>query len=41
MGQGGALLNPDDANNALIDSLPYWFAEAVKADGSGGGLDRI
>ncbi len=40
MGPNGEKLNPDDANNALTDSLPYWFAEAAKADGSGIELDR-
>ena len=39
MGPNGAMLNPDDANNALTDSLPYWFAEASKANGAGVKLD--
>jgi hypothetical protein len=41
VGPDGAATSPDDANNALVDGLPYWFAEAaaVAADAPAGDLD--
>lgn len=38
VGHGGALVSPEDANNASVDSLPHWFAVAADApmqDGAG------
>lgn len=38
VGHEGALVSPDDANNASVDSLPHWFAVAADApeqDGPG------
>src|SRR5690606_19831302 len=40
IGPGGALVNPADANNALIDALPYWFAEAADAGRESKGLNH-
>jgi hypothetical protein len=42
IGPGGTVTNPDDANNALIDALPYWFAEAaaIAADAPTGAFNR-
>lgn len=31
IGHEGALVSPEDANNASVDSLPHWFAAAVEA----------
>lgn len=32
VGPGGALVDPNSANNSIIDALPYWFAEAAKSE---------
>ncbi len=39
VGPDGALVNPDAANNAIIDGLPYWFSEAAGAGDQPSGLD--
>jgi len=41
VGPDGAAISPDDANNALVDALPYWFAEAaaIAPDAPAGSLD--
>lgn len=31
VGPDGALMSVDDVNNAVIDALPYWFAEVAQA----------
>ena len=32
VGPSGALVDPNSANNSIIDALPYWFAEAAKSE---------
>lgn len=39
IGPDGALMNVDDANNAVVDALPYWFAEAAEAGSETKDLD--